>query len=111
MDTAQAAAAQILHEEPIMITIDAQEIGVCWKNKLTPTAFNQFLLENFKAAGAPVEGVINLKLARGKVCKMKSHPRGPGFFGYLWLSDEAWSMVDTYGRETGLTAHASGMEN
>ena len=111
MDTAQAAAAQIMHEEPIMITIDAQTLGACFNAKMSPQVYNQFLLENFKAAGAPVEGVIKMKLARGKICKMKSHPRGPGYFGYMWLSDEAWSMVDQYGRETGLTAHASGMEN
>ncbi len=47
-------ALQSMEERPIMIALDAQEIGRMFASKTSPTAFNQYLLERFLAAGAPV---------------------------------------------------------
>jgi len=87
------AALQSMEERPIMIALDAQEIGRMWATKTSPTAFNQYLLEKFRAAGAPVEGVLKLTLAHGRLARLKPEMNAPqDGFRYMWLPD-AWATA------------------
>jgi hypothetical protein len=72
----------------IVVTLHWSEIARLAADRTGPTAFNQYLLERFKAAGAPVEGVIQLKLACGAIARVK--PRlddEDGVFRYVWLTE------------------------
>ncbi len=74
--------------KPIAIVVSAQDIGRMYHEKYSPKAFMQELLSRFKFAGAPVEGVINMKLAHGAVARVKSNPLEPqDFFQYIWLPE------------------------
>ena len=73
----------------ICIKIHWREIVRLNNDKTSPTAFNQYLLTQFRAAGAPVEGLINLRLAHGAIARVK--PRlddEDGVFRYVWMTDE-----------------------
>jgi hypothetical protein len=61
----------------------------------SPDGFNQKLLEKLKAAGGPVEGIINLRLSHGKLARVKPDLRDQrlGCFRYLWLPDEHAAIV------------------
>lgn len=83
--------------KPVVITLDAQEIGALYKANGGPPAFLQYLLNKFKAEGVPVEGVLTKKLAHGKVFKVKQSPRGPGFFDYMWLPDSYVDKINSMG--------------
>ena len=102
-----------LEEEPIMVTLTGEDIGHCFARSMKPYEFNQYVLAALRQAGAPIEGSGEgfLKVTRGVVTRMKSHPRGFGYFGYMWLSQQAWDIVQSYGRESGLEAYASGVVN
>ncbi len=72
--------------KPVAISVSAQEIGRLYASNTSPDAFNQFLLERFKFAGAPVEGVLRYKLAHGAIARVKPNPMEPAEkFDYLWL--------------------------
>jgi hypothetical protein len=84
--------------KPMVVTLDAQEIGALYAARATPWDFNQNLLSKFKAAGAPVEGVLELKLAHGQVYKMKDDLlQRPGIFTYAWLSEGYCAALDEAG--------------
>ena len=74
--------------KPISVALHAQEIGKLYADRTSPTAFAQYLLQQFKAAGAPVDGQVHLRLAHGKIYKMKAHPWGRSWIGYMWLPEE-----------------------
>jgi hypothetical protein len=80
-----------LHK-PIAIRVEEFEIRMLYaaqQGECDPDAYNQFLLERFKHAGAPVEGIIKLRLAHGAVCKVKTNHLEPQtFFQYLWIPAE-----------------------
>lgn len=59
----------------------------------------QLILAKLKDAGAPVEGMLHLKMAHGKVFKMKDSvlEEQPSFC-YIWLPDE---YVDAIGGQVG----------
>ena len=85
---------------PVVITLDAQEIGALYAARATPYAFNQHLLEKFKAAGAPVEGVLELKMSHGQVFKMKDDLYNrPGAFTYMWVNDQYAKALSEGGGE------------
>lgn len=88
-------------DRPIAIAIDAQEIGRMFADRYSPYAFNQYLLERFKAAGAPVEGVIKMKLVYGAIARMKTQ-LGDMQFTYLWLSPEYVAGIAEYAQANGL---------
>ena len=74
-------------DKPCGVTIDAQTLGRLYTDKCSPWEFNQFLFMQFKQAGcSAVEGVLKLKLTRGKVFKLKSSP-GEMEFHYMWMPD------------------------
>lgn len=53
-----------------------------------PHAFNQLLLAKLKDAGAPVEGTLTLRLAHGKLAKLKDSVLEEQVdFTYIWLPD------------------------
>ena len=71
---------------PIVVSLDAQEIGRLYAYSPSPYHFMQELLRKFKAAGAPVEGVLKLRLAHGAVVKVKQQPGQMKMsFDYMWL--------------------------
>lgn len=74
--------------KPICVALHAQEIGAMTRLRVSPTEFAQTLLGEFRKAGAPVEGMVKLRLAHGSVYKMKAHPFGRAWFGYLWVPEE-----------------------
>jgi hypothetical protein len=86
---AEAAAQEILEgPKPIAVDIPVIDIQMLFALGTSPEAFNQLILAKLKDAGAPVEGVIKLKLAHGKVYKMKTNPLvEQDAFEYLWLPD------------------------
>lgn len=73
-------------QQPILITIDAQEIGQLYASKTNPFEFIQYLLAKLKVR-APnlVEGVLTLKLTQGRLLKVKDSIQGRHYSDYLWL--------------------------
>lgn len=95
-----ARAAAECGEHPIMIVITAQEIGRMWAAKSSPTVYNQMLMEKFRAAGAPVEGVLNLTFAHGRLARVRPSREHAGEFGYVWLPDLWAAKMVEYQRWT-----------
>ena len=74
---------------PVVVTLDAQDIGRMYAAGQGPYAFMQELLARMKQHGAPVEGTLRLRLAHGAVVKVKPDPgQQDAFFRYMWLPDE-----------------------
>ena len=82
-------------EIPIPITLDWFELSTMATEHTSPDGFNQKLLEKLKAAGGPVEGIINLRLSHGKLARVKPDLQDQklGHFRYLWLPDEHAALV------------------
>jgi hypothetical protein len=97
----QIIAAAAPGDKVVTVKVLGYEIAALYADKTGPYAFNQLLLERFQAAGAPVEGTIRLRLARGKVFKIKSQP-GDASFRYVWLPDEHCQALGVQGREGAL---------
>jgi hypothetical protein len=89
--TTTAAQADLLAQsdhKPVSILITAQEIGAMTVKRYTPFQFNQVLLERFKHAGAPVEGRLEMRLAHGRIAKVKQTLNSsPEYVQYVWLPD------------------------
>jgi hypothetical protein len=83
---ADAAAGGL---KPIAVALDAQDIGRMAAENYSPYMFNQFLLEKLKAAGAPIEGTLRLRVAHGAVARVKPDLNRGAVFQYIWL-DEAY---------------------
>jgi len=84
--------------QPVVVTMDAQEIGALFAVKTTPYDFMQHLLAKFKAAGAPVEGKLRLAVAHGQVYKMKDDLYSkPGTFTYVWLPQPYCDALEAQG--------------
>jgi hypothetical protein len=79
-------------EMPIVVQIDAQEIGLMYATRTTPYEFAQYLLSKLRAVGGPVEGTLRLSLTHGGLYKMRESPDGPGCFDYTWLPP-AWQTA------------------
>ena len=92
VQAAQSATPELLKpdeagERPIAIRVTDQEIGQLFASHTSPHRYSQFLLEKLRDAGAPVSGVLNLRLTRGKLARVKPDLTRPGVFHYLWLPD------------------------
>jgi hypothetical protein len=85
-------------DKVIAIRVAGFEIAALYNDRTKPYAFAQLLLERFKAAGAPVEGVIKFKLLYGKIFKLKSRP-GDCSFRYVWMPEEHCQALGVQGKE------------
>ena len=74
--------------KPIAVAISDHDIQALYAMGTSPTAFSQLILAKLKDAGAPVEGILKLKLAHGNVYKLKDNPMEPQTeFTYVWLPE------------------------
>lgn len=75
--------------KPIAVTISTNDVRVLFACGTKPDAYNQLILAKLRDAGAPVEGMIRLKLAHGQIAKVKDNPLEPATeFVYVWLPEE-----------------------
>lgn len=90
--------------KPIAVLISSLDIQKLAAAKCSPYEYNQLILAKLKDAGAPVEGMVNLKMAHGSVYKMKTNPmiEEPGFT-YMWLPE---AYVHTLNAMGGVGARA-----
>ena len=96
-------APEPTQDKVIAIRVAGFEIAALYNDRTGPYAFAQLLLERFKAAGAPVEGVIKFKLLHGKIFKLRSKP-GDNSFKYVWLPPEYCHSLGVQGYE-GVLVH------
>lgn len=71
--------------KPIAIVIPGVDVIKLTQAKCSPYEFNQLILAKLKDAGAPVEGMVHLKMAFGSVFKMRNSLQEEEGFTYLWL--------------------------
>jgi len=75
--------------KPISFSISTDDIQALYACKTNPDQYNQLLLAKLRDAGGPVEGMLTLRLAHGKLAKLKDNPmEAQTEFVYLWLPDE-----------------------
>jgi hypothetical protein len=86
----QAAPAYADLSAPIKVVLDAQEVGRLYANKTNPYKFRQYLLEMLRQAGAPVSGILDLKLDHGAIARFTKEPV-VGQFTYFWIPEE-WTI-------------------
>jgi hypothetical protein len=75
--------------KPIAVTVSANDIRMLWAMRTPPDQYIQLIYAKLRDAGCTaVEGVLNLTLAHGKLCKVKTeaHIEQDGF-DYIWLPD------------------------
>lgn len=93
----EAILAQLGDAKPVIIYVDAQEIGELYVGKASPNKFAQYLLSKFKdTKHVPVEGADILRLAHGQVVKFKEPPE-KGTFAYCWLPENYFSLMEKAG--------------
>ena len=96
-DEEQWLAEQAAAPKPVKIVVVSDDIARMYAEHYSPYMFNQALLERFKAAGAPVSGVFNLKLMHGAIARVKAE--GPqAYFEYIWLPEQHVRMIASAGR-------------
>jgi len=88
-------------DKPIAIRVAGYDVARLFADHAGPYQFAQFLLERFKAAGAPVEGAVHRKLSRGEIFKLRSQP-GDASFRYIWLPPEHLQALSVDGRRGAL---------
>jgi hypothetical protein len=86
--------------QPIIIAVDAQDIGRLYANKANPRKYNQFLMELFRQAGAPVEGILDLKFKHGAMARFIKEAK-PGVFHYAWLPENWVVNLKTAQKQAG----------
>jgi hypothetical protein len=75
--------------KPIAVTVSANDIRMLWAMRTPPDQYIQLIYAKLRDAGCTaVEGVLRLRLAHGKLCKVKTeaHVEQDGF-DYVWLPD------------------------
>jgi len=75
--------------KPIAVTVSANDIRMLWAMRTPPDQYIQLIYAKLRDAGCTaVEGVLQLRLAHGKLCKVKTeaHVEQDGF-SYIWLPD------------------------
>ncbi len=90
MTEEQALPQDLLESpKPVFVEISTEDIQMLYACQTSPKAFMNCILAKLKDAGAPIEGVLDLRPAHGKIVKVKDHPteRQSGFV-YGWISDE-----------------------
>lgn len=85
--------------KPISVEISTQDVRVLFACHTKPDAYMQLILAKLKDAGAPVEGTLHLKLAHGRLCKLKDNPlQEQSGFVYMWLPDAYVEAIANAGR-------------
>ena len=102
--------SELIAEKPICVALHAQEIGKLHTTKTTPFEYMQGLLYRLRLAGAPVEGISTLRLAHGKVFKMRQSNLGPAWVSYIWLPETKVAELEKWRKEQGLKS-LEGMVN
>jgi hypothetical protein len=75
--------------KPISFSISTDDIQALYACKTNPDQYNQLLLARLRDCGGPVEGQLTLKLAHGRLAKMKDSPlEAQTEFTYIWLPAE-----------------------
>jgi hypothetical protein len=73
---------------PIAVTVSTDDVRALFACETTPYQYMQLILAKLKDAGAPVEGMLELRLAHGKVAKLKDSALEPQTeFTYVWLPE------------------------
>jgi hypothetical protein len=91
--------------ESIVVTMDAQEIGSLYAQGYDPRQFKRLLLAKLRQAGAPVEGVLEPKLAHGAVYKMRE-TEPTERFRYIWLPEALDESLRRFSDNSGLAFDA-----
>lgn len=74
--------------KPITVGISTADVAALFACNTDPYQYMQLILAKLKDAGVPVEGTLHLKLAHGKVFKVKTNPLvEQSEFKYLWLPE------------------------
>jgi hypothetical protein len=85
--------------KPISISVSTNDVQALFACGTSPDQYNQLLLAKLRDAGAPVEGTLRLRLAHGKLFKMKdSVMQEQSEFTYLWLPDGYVEAIGQVGR-------------
>lgn len=85
--------------KPISISVSTDDVQALFACNTHPDQYNQLLLAKLKDAGGPVEGSLRLRLAHGKLFKMKdSIMQEQTEFTYLWLPDAYVEAVGQVGQ-------------
>jgi hypothetical protein len=75
--------------KPISFSISADDIQALYACKTNPDQYTQLLLAKLRDCGGPVEGALTLRLAHGRLAKLKDNPlEAQNEFVYCWLPDE-----------------------
>ncbi len=98
-DTTPLTPAEPTADKPVAVSISAQDVGRLYaaqRGDCDPRVFMQFVLERLRAAGAPVEGTLRLRLAHGAVARVKPDTKAPQMeFKYVWLpAEHAAALVE-----------------
>lgn len=84
----EAVAEIIAGPKPIAFSVSTIDVRMLYTAGTSPEAYNQLLLAKLKDAGGPVEGVIKLRLAHGRLAKWKDDALNEqDQFTYMWLPD------------------------
>lgn len=86
----QATMQELLEgPKPISVEIATRDIQMLFAMSTNPHTYMQLILAKLKDAGAPVEGTLTLRLAHGKVFKLKdSVLEEQPAFTYMWLPEQ-----------------------
>lgn len=85
----QAIAKELQQSpKPIAIEMHTDDVRQLFAIGTSGDQYNQLLLAKFKDAGAPVEGLLRLKFAHGRMAKVKDSDLVPQeVFTYIWLPE------------------------
>ena len=105
-DTTPLRPVEATTHKPVAVAISAQEVGRLYaaqNGDCDPRVFMQLVLERLKAAGAPVEGTLHLRLAHGAVARVKPDTKAPQMeFKYVWLPPEHAAALVEYALHGGM---------
>lgn len=88
MNNEEAVKEIIAGPKPIAFTVSTQDIRMLTEMRVGRDQYIQLLLAKLRDAGGPVEGVLKLRLAHGKLAKWRDNPLEPQEqFTYMWLPE------------------------
>jgi len=88
MNIEEAGQAALAGPKPISVSVATKDIQMLHACRTSPDQYAQLLLAKLKDAGGPVEGTLKLRLAHGKLFKLKdSLLEEQTEFTYLWLPE------------------------
>jgi hypothetical protein len=86
-------------QKPIAVALNAQDVGRMYAANYSPYMFMQEVLEKLKAAGAPIEGTIRLRVAHGAVARVKPNLDNGAVFQYLWLDESYVAGMQEFAKQ------------